>query len=280
MLYWENGLIKNEENPHGFNFSNNYSGMAWEGVRSYNIGNNEHHVLFLKEHMDRLLKSALALNLKSKYTSDQLCEATHNIISNFEDKNIYFRPCIFIDRLAEGVSKKENEDYSVAIYPTPISKLPKPKNGINMCISSYRRGYPQFQMQIKNSSNYLVGQMAKEDATRQGFDDALFQDNNGYITEAIVSNFFIIKNDIIYTPPNDGSILEGITRNWIINKSGFNVKEKHLTRYDVYTADAAFISGTFVELNHVTQIDHVTYYTHELYEDLVNRYYRFICKLD
>lgn len=280
MIFWENGLFKDDDKPYGFNFSLHYCSTPWEGIRSYQISYNEYHVLFLKEHMDRLLNSAKALNIKVDFTSDQLCEATHRIIEKFDDKNIYFRPCIYIDRNANGVSRLTEEKYTVAIYPTPIADLAKPKDGIKIGISSHRRGYPQYEMQIKNSANYLVGQRAKDDTLRQGFDDALMQDNEGYLTECIVSNFFIIKNDIIYTPPNNGSILPGITRDWIMNKSGFSVEEKKLSRYDVYTCDAAFISGTFVQSNWIRQIDHIELPKHELYEDLVNRYNRFIYKLD
>jgi branched-chain amino acid aminotransferase len=278
MIFWKNNEFLSEEIPEGFNFSLHYGPVIWLGVKSYEIGNGQYHILFLDKHIDRLYNSAKALNIKIPYDKEIVKNGIIQLVEKYEDKNIYLRPCVYIDRMAEGVSRVNNENFSIAIFPTPTNKLPIPKNGIKMHISSYNRGYPQFQMQIKNSTNYLIGQMAKEDTIRQGFDDALFQDNRGYITEAIVANFFIIKDNIIYTPPSDGSILEGITRNWIIKE--FNVKEKYLTRYDLYTADAAFISGTFVQSNWVRQIDHVELYKHELYEDLVNRYNRFIYKLD
>lgn len=280
MIYWKNNKFLDEETPEGFNFSLHYGPVIWLGIRSYEIGNNQYNILFLDKHISRLYDSAKALNMKIPCDKETLKEGIISLVEKFDDKNLYLRPCVFIDRLAEGVVRNDSEQFSVAVYPTSMDKLPKPKNGIKMSISSYIRGYPQFQMQIKNASNYLVGQMAKNDTIRQGFDDSLFQDNNGYITEAIVANFFIIKNDIIYTPPNNGSILEGITRNWIINNSGFDVKEKNLTRYDVYTADAAFISGTYVCVNWIRQIDHIEYSKHDLYIDLKNRYEKFIYKLE
>lgn len=274
MIYWQDDAFYSEASPMGFNFSNNYGPCAWEGTRCYDLGDGKYHVLFLQEHMERLLKSAKALNIEVPFSVENLCDATLKLVSEYDDKNIYLRHCIFINRNAEGVSRKPNESYSVAIYPTPVTSLPKPKDGIKVGISTYRRGYPQFQMQIKNASNYLVGQMVKSDMERQGFDDAILQDNNGYLTEAIVSNLFIIKDNILYTPPSDGSILEGLTRKWVIQN--FKAVQKSITRYDLYTADAAFVTGTFVEMNWIRQCDHVQYEKHESFASLHTQYKKFI----
>jgi branched-chain amino acid aminotransferase len=156
---------------------------------------------------------------------------------------------------------------SVDIYAFPIPPLHSGKRGIKCIVASHRRGYPQFQMQAKTAANYASLQLVKAELDQAKADDALFMDNNGHIVEATVANLFVVKGDVIMTPPNDGSILQGITRSTIAemlsdasimfvkHKKRPLVVEKKITRADLYTADCVFLTGTYAEVVNVLEID-------------------------
>jgi branched-chain amino acid aminotransferase len=111
-------------------------------------------------------------------------------------------------------------------------------------------------MQAKTTANYAVLHNCKHEF--EGVDEVLFCDNDGYIVEASVANIFIVKNNVVYTPPQTGSILSGLTRQYVAEKlrqNGVEVFERRLTRADVYTADEFFMTGTYVEVVPITQVD-------------------------
>jgi branched-chain amino acid aminotransferase len=111
-------------------------------------------------------------------------------------------------------------------------------------------------MQAKTTANYTVLNNCKNEF--EGVDELLFCDNDGYVVEASVANIFIVKQGVLMTPPQTGSILSGLTRQWVAQKAqdmGISVIERRLTRPDVFTADEMFLTGTYMELMPVTVVD-------------------------
>jgi branched-chain amino acid aminotransferase len=266
--------------PAGFNFSLHYGPVVWEGIRSYQFTGpfdiQKINIVFLDEHIDRLFRSAKALGMEPVFTQKDIKQAIIDYVwdNALDTKEFYIRPVMYIDAPAEGVQNKEFPT-KTEIFFTPIREMALPKREIKVCISNQTRGYPQHQMQIKNSANYVVNDLAYKEAKRQGFDDALLQTPTGHIAEATVANLFVMNsNGRLYTPPNDGNILEGCTRNWVIKNVG--AEERPITKYDLYTAKLVFLTGTFVEMARIKQVDHAKLGGEKLFAEIHAKYKEWI----
>lgn len=263
MKVWSNGKIfdKNVEID-SMNYTLHYaSPCVWEGMRSYVQPDGSAKIYRLKQHIQRLFDSAKILNFKIPYTLDEVIKACEDLIKVSNSKDLYFRPIAYCTNKAES-AKPQNPKISLDIYCFPLKPLHN-SDGIDCIISSYRRGYPMYQMQAKTPKNYDIMNLVKEELDRSGANDALLQDNDGYIVEATVANLFVVKNKVVMTPPNDGSILPGITRQSLaeiisspnLRKHGYQIFEKRITRADLYTADCVMMCGTYAEVVKINTID-------------------------
>jgi branched-chain amino acid aminotransferase len=277
MKYWRNGQFLNESDPAGFNFTMSYSGSIWEGIRCYDLyyhtGKEEDkglfNVLSMKEHINRLFDGCDYVGIPITHQVEDICEAIEELVSGYAENNLYIRPIIYISDSAEGITDYDGKiNFEIFVVPMNIGRFGK--NTKTACISSFRRSAPNINMQCKNSANYFVGQMAYKHAQENGYDDAFLLDDRGHITELTVSNIFMKKNGRWYTPPNDGSILPGITRQWVMEQT--DAEEKYITRYDLYTADCVITCGTYAEIAWINQIDHIHYDDMESYKDLHAKY--------
>jgi branched-chain amino acid aminotransferase len=256
MRVWSNGTISSKKTPiDSLNFVLHYGAPAvWEGIRSYLQEDGSTKIWLLSQHIKRLFNSAKILNIKIPYTEEQLVEACQDLVESAGGGDLYLRPIAYTTQDAESV-RAQTSDINVDIYAFPLKSLDRDA-GIKARISSVARGYPQYQMQAKTTANYAVLHNCKHEF--EGVDEVLFCDNDGYIVEASVANIFIVKNNIVYTPPQTGSILSGLTRQYVAEKlrqNGVEVFERRLTRADVYTADEFFMTGTYVEVVPITQVD-------------------------
>lgn len=250
------------------NFSLHYSSpCVWEGLRSYANEDGVTRIWKLNQHMQRLLDSAKIVGLEIPYSLEELCKACEDVVAANGNGDLYLRPIAFSSQDAESV-KPRPSDTRVDIYAFPIDGLfAERKREIKMAISNLVRGYPQYDMQAKTASNYNFIQKAKTLIDMTGVDDVFVLDNQGYIVEATVANVFVFKGDVAFTPPNNGSILPGITRKSVgellLNSQLMFTKyakaplviEKNITKADLYTADCVVIVGTYVECLNVTHID-------------------------
>jgi len=268
MMHWSNGkLSPGKKSIDSMNYSLHYaSPTIWEGIRAYQCSDGSTKILKLKEHMLRLLDSAKIMGIKLPYDLNQLMDAANAVVTANGGGDLYLRPIAY--SLGDGrKAKPQDSEIGVDIYAFPVPPLHSDKKGIKCIISSHRRGYPQFQMQAKTAANYASLQLVKSELDATGADDALLMDNNGHIVEATVTNIFVIKGDYIMTPPNDGSILQGITRAtlaelitdptlmFVKHKKRPMVVEKKITRADLYTADCVMLVGTYAEVVNVLEID-------------------------
>ena len=270
MRTWSDGKIVEGKAPlDSFSYPLHYSSpAAWEGIRAYVQVDGTCKVFQLKEHVARLRESAKILGYRIPYSDDDIVTACEELVRQNENVDLYLRPIAFLRGDAEGIHEVRSKDLSLDIYCVPISKLHKdPEKGISMVISNVVRGYPQYQMQAKTPANYaaLVGVRSLLDQT--GAQDAFLMDNQGYVVEATVANFFVVKGDVVMTPPNSGSILPGITRQVIAEilsdrakmfsryKKVPHIAEKNITKADIYTADCVFLCGTYAEVVKVSEVD-------------------------
>lgn len=262
---WSNGsLIKGKKTIDSFNAGLNYGVAIWEGIRSYIQTDKTVKIFRLKEHIDRLFDSAKIIGLDVPYSKNDLIQGCIDLVESNEKTDLYIRPVIYLGNDAEG-KKEYSSDILVDIHVCKIndSNLNKGQNAI---ISSYIRGYPEYDMQCKCSGNYHKIYDMHSEASNSGADHAFVRDRKGYIVETATSNVFVQKGEEFFTPPNDGSILPGITRQIIINLINSqkifhaydlkgNVKEKPITRADIYTADGIFLTGTMCELLPIMMVD-------------------------
>jgi branched-chain amino acid aminotransferase len=260
MKVWSEGIIRDEPVAiNSLNYGLHYaSPCIWEGIRAYVQADGTTKIFRLDQHMDRLFDSAKIVGINIPFSKSVLTQACLDVVQASGGGELYLRPVVYSANLAEN-AKPQSQHMMADIYCFPIKPLHHNNpDGIKMAISTFRRGYPQFQMQAKTAANYAVLQNAKHELTQSGVNDIFLTDNDGYITEATVANVWVIKSNVCMTPPNDGSILPGITRDTvaeILAGSGLIVKERKITRADLYTADCVFLCGTYAEIVNVVEID-------------------------
>lgn len=261
MKVWTDNTIKDTAvEINSLNYTLHYgSPSAWEGIRSYLQNDGTTKIFKLKQHIDRLFDSAKIMNFMIPHTKEEVMKACQDVVESSGGGDLYLRPIAYSINVAEN-AKPQIQGIKLDIYAFPIVPLHSDKKGIRVCISSFRRGYPQYQMQAKSAANYNFLQTVKHEMDAGKYDDVLLTDNDGYITEATVANVWIFKNGVAMTPPNDGSILPGVTRKAVSdiirdsNKS-FLIMEKKITRADIYTADEVLICGTYAEIVNVLEVD-------------------------
>jgi branched-chain amino acid aminotransferase len=256
LRVWADGVISSKKTPiDSLNFVLHYGSPAvWEGIRSYRKEDGTSQIWLLKPHIFRLFNSAKILNIEIPYTVEQLVKACQDVVEAAGGGDLYLRPIVYATQDAQSVRAKTSK-VNVDIYCFPIKPIASTE-GIQVRVSATARGYPNYHMQAKTTVNYGIIHNCKHEF--EGVDELFFCDNDGYVVEASVANIFMIKQGVVFTPPQTGSILSGLTRQWIAQKfqeTGIAVIEKRLTKPDLYTADEIFISGTYVEIMSVLLLD-------------------------
>jgi branched-chain amino acid aminotransferase len=239
-----------------------YSTSIFEGIRCYDTPNGS-AVFRLPEHVDRLFKSAKLYSMKMQYTKKVILDAILQTVKASGLKEAYIRPLAYYGYGTMGLTPTTNKvDMSIACWEWKMGESKAGKfSGAKCKVSSWVKIDSRSQpMQAKAASNYANAALARMEALENGFDEAIMLNSQGKVAEGSAENIFIIKDDIIQTPPLSAGGLEGITRDSIIQiieeNNGF-VIERDLERDDLYTADEIFMTGTAAEVKSVTQIDKV-----------------------
>ncbi|MEM0369377.1 MAG: branched-chain amino acid transaminase [Pyrobaculum sp.] len=251
ILDWDRAKV------HVLTHALHYGTSIFEGIRGYRAGDNV-YVFRLREHIDRMFKSAKILGIKMPYTKEELQRAIiETIRANGFREDIYIRPLAFVST-PTVVLDVRSLDVSVAIIVFPFGKY-LPNGGIRATIVSWRRVHnTMLPVMAKIGGIYVNSVLAMVEAKSRGFDEALLMDSSGYVVEGSGENIFIVRDGKLYTPPVHTSILEGITRDTIMKISsdiGISVVEKPITREEVYTADEVFLVGTAAEVTPVVEVD-------------------------
>ena len=240
---------------HVLTHSLHYGSAVFEGLRFYET--EEGPAIFrLKEHTTRLFYSADTIKLRIPFSEDEINSAIIETVKVNEIKTGYIRPLAFFGYGKMGLRPTGSPvNLSIAVWPWDSYLGANP---INVKISPYIRIHPQStSMDAKITGNYVNSTFAGVDAISNGYEEALLLDFEGNVAEGPGENIFIVKNDIIYTPPK-GKILAGITRDSIMTIAedfGYSVQEKVLKPEDVYDADEAFFTGTAAEVTAIASLD-------------------------
>jgi branched-chain amino acid aminotransferase len=235
-----------------------YGTAVFEGIRGYSAAHNL-YIFRLKEHMERLHKSANVYSFTTKFTVDELCNATVELIRrNSMRESCYIRPLTFVGLHGIDLNITKNSPTHTTIIIFPFAKYFK-GDGISACISSWRRiDDDSIPPMAKASGNYLNSVLATQECRRNGYDESILLDRNGCVSEASGENIFIVRNGKLHTPQLSDSILEGITRNsaiTIARELGFEVVERPISRTELYLAEEMFLTGTAAEIIGITKID-------------------------
>ena len=259
---WMDGKLVDweEANVHVMTHALHYGMSVFEGVRCYECEDGRSAVFRMKEHTKRLFNSAKIMMMDIPFTEDEINEATKETIRVNDLKSCYIRPIAFLGDGSMGLYPKDNPVRTVIAAWSWGSYLGEEgiKNGIRVKISSYNRHHVNAAMTKSKTGGYYTNSiLAKMEVVKQGYDEALMLDVDGYVSEGSGENIFIVRNGVIKTTPLT-SVLDGITRNTIIELArdmGYEVTESRFTRDELYIADEAFFTGTAAELTPIREVD-------------------------
>ena len=232
-----------------------YGDGVFEGIRIY-----AGRAFKLKEHVARLFESALHITLEIPLSQEQMAKAINDTIAINHKHEGYIRPLVTRGAGSLGIDPRKCSDPQVIIIVDDISLYPPDlyETGMEIAtVSTIRNHSNALNPRIK-SLNYLNNILAKIEANLAGCLEALMLNHKGEIAECSGDNIFLVKNDVLRTPPIDAGILEGITRQTLIElakAAGIKVEEIALTRHDVFTADECFLTGTGAEIIPATKCD-------------------------
>lgn len=263
---WLDGEIVPYEaaTTHVLSHSLHYGLGAFEGIRAYETKDGRAAVFRLPEHMKRLVQSCHIATIDVPFTATQLCEATLELLRHNDLKQCYIRPLVWLGEGSIKVAADDN-DIRVAIAAWPWGAYLGDEaldQGVRLCVSSYSRiGIRSHFEKAKISGQYVNSVLAKREAIKNGFAEAIMLDDRGFVAEGTGENLFLVRDGKLYTPPRGSSILAGITRDTMLTiarEAGLEVDEGPITRSDLYTADEVFMCGTAAEVTPVREIDHRT----------------------
>ncbi len=232
-----------------------YGDGVFEGIRAYNG-----RVFKLDEHLRRLQVSAQFLQLEIPLPIDELREAILETLRRNELRDAYVRVLVTRGKGDLGLDPRKCLRPTVVIIADTIQLLPPEvyEGGIELACASVRRPPPDvFPAQIK-SLNYLNSILAKMEAIRQGFDEAIMLNTDGFVAECTGENIFLVRDGRLVTTPSYAGILEGVTRNTVIAMASelqIEVQERLFTLVDVYSAAECFLTGTAAEMVPVVKVD-------------------------
>jgi branched-chain amino acid aminotransferase len=254
LIPWE------EANVHILTHSLHYGLAVFEGIRCYLCHDGKSAIFRLREHVDRLFDSAQIGDIKIPFSKREIAEACKDTLRVNQLKEGYIRPIVFIGEGIMGVYPGDNP-IRVAIATWPWGAYlgeEALQRGIRIKVSSYTRHHVNVMMtKAKICGNYVNSVMAKREAMKMGYDEALMLDTEGYVAEASGENIFMAKNGMLKTTPLT-SILPGITRDTVIQiakAKKMPLLEERFTRDELYTAQEAFFSGTAAELTPIREVD-------------------------
>ena len=260
-VIWLDGewLPWREAKVHVLTHTLHYGCGVFEGLRAYQTPHGT-AIFRLRDHTDRLFRSAHIMNMRMPFDKDTLDQAQREAVSRNNLTSAYLRPMCFFGSEGMGLHAKGLRVHVMVGAWEWGSYLGKEglEKGIKVRTSSYARNHVNSVMcKAKANGNYLNSILAVQEAVEAGCDEALLLDHEGYVAEGSGENIFIVRRGKLYTPDLT-SALEGITRETICTiaqENGLEVVEKRITRDEVYVADEAFFTGTAAEVTPIRELD-------------------------
>ncbi len=254
LVDWEDATV------HVLTHALHYGTGVFEGIRAYETPKGP-GIFRLTDHMKRLFRSAQVYMIDIPFSLDELVEASKDTVRASDLKACYVRPIVYRGFGEMGLNPL-NAPVNVAIGVWPWGTYLGDdclENGARLIISSWRRPDPNvLPTGAKATGQYINSGLAKVEAIKGGYDDALMLSPEGVVAEGSGENLFIVRGNTLITPPESAGILMGVSRDAVITIArdlGYEVIERKFVRSDVYTADEAFLTGTAAEVTPVREVD-------------------------
>jgi branched-chain amino acid aminotransferase len=259
---WMNGKLVNWDDAkiHVLTHALHYGSGVFEGIRAYKTDKGT-AVFRLTDHMKRLHRSAKVYSMQIPYGVEELVEATKETIRINNVESCYIRPIAYRGYGEMGLYPlRVGVDVSIAVWPWGTYLGDEGiKHGVRVKISSVRRNDPNsIPPAAKATGQYLNSILAKIEVIAAGYEEAILLNNHGFVADGSGENIFLVRDNVLYTPPTYAGALEGITRDSVMKiarDSGVEVVEKNLVRSDLYIADELFFTGSAAELVPIREVD-------------------------
>ena len=259
---WRDGsLVKwQDATVHVLAHSVQFGSAVFEGIRCYPTPKGP-AIFRLREHLKRMLNSCKIYRMDPSWTIDQLVEAHREVVRKNGIAQCYIRPMVLRGYGAAGMVPFDSPiETFVPCWPWGAYLGDEAlEKGVDACVSTWNRVAPNtIPAAAKIAGNYLSGQLVKMEALRNGFDEAIALGPDGMLSEGSGQNVFVVDGGELYTPPLDGTLLPGITRDTVINiakDEGLTVHVQPLTRETLYTSEECFVCGTASEVTPIRSVD-------------------------
>jgi branched-chain amino acid aminotransferase len=260
-IWFDGELVPWEEaTTHVLSHALHYGTGVFEGIRVYATADGPAGFR-LTDHMRRLVGSARAYWIPLEWSADELVAAAKSVVTANGLGACYLRPIAFLGGGSLGLNPA-GASIHVAIAAWEWGAYlgeAGVRDGIRVVVSSWRRiGHESLIPNAKGTGQYINSVMAKGEAVRRGYDEALLLNHDGFVTEGSGENLFLVRNGVVVTPPTSSGALAGITRDTVmtlLREDGLEVREQRVGRADVYYADELFFTGTAAEVTPIREID-------------------------
>ena len=262
-LIWFNGefVAWKDATVHVMSHALHYGSSVFEGIRAYDTHKGT-CIFRLEEHIDRLFDSAKIYRMKIPYSKEEISQACKDAVKKNGLKSAYLRPLIFLGEIGMGLRPPTDAVSEVMIAAFPWDAYlgeDAIEHGVEVGVSSWNRLAPNtMPTAAKAGGNYLSSQLISSEAARHGYAEGIALDVNNFVSEGAGQNVFLVRKGVVFTPPSTASILQGLTRDAVINLAkdlGFEVREETITREALYIADEIFMTGTATEVVPVKSMD-------------------------
>ncbi len=250
---WEDATV------HVLSHALHYGTGVFEGIRAYETEAGT-AVFRLTEHMDRLHRSAKAYQMEIEWSVEDLAKAAKELLTANDLEAGYLRPIVFLELGAVGLNPSSARVRSAIITWRWGAYLGEEglRDGIRTQVSSWRRFSGDSFPNAKATGTYINSILAKTEAIKNGYDEAIMLNSNGELAEGSGENVFLVRDGVVYTPPISTGCLDGITRNSVITllrDDGVTVEERLMHRSDLYYSEEMFLTGTAAEVTPIREVD-------------------------
>jgi len=255
MVDWRDAKI------HVLTHTLHYGLGVFEGVRAYAQADGSTAVFRLKEHTQRLFNSARIFQMTIPFDQQVVADATLAVVRENKLESCYIRPIVWVGSEKLGVAARGNSIHiAIAAWPWgAYLGAEGMERGIRVKTSSFTHHHPNVTMcKAKAVGNYSISILANQEATNDGYEEAMLLDPHGFVCQGSGENVFLVKDGELHTPDLAGGALDGITRNAIFKlaaEHGIKVVERRITRDEFYIGDEAFFTGTAAEVTPIRELD-------------------------
>jgi branched-chain amino acid aminotransferase len=260
FIWYDGKLVPwREATTHVLTYTLHYGVGCFEGVRAYKTPQGT-AIFRLNDHTKRLINSTKILGMKMPFTQEQLNEAQLEVLRANKLESAYLRPMVFFGAEGMGLRAEGLKTHVIVAAWTWGSYLgaENMEKGIRVKTSSFSRHYVNAAMcRAKANANYLNSSMALNEVLKDGYDEAIMLDPEGYVAEGSAENIFLVQDGALHTPDLT-SALDGVTRRTVVQlaeEMGIKVTERRITRDEVYVSDEAFFTGTAAEVTPIREAD-------------------------